>query len=589
MIETLQAVPPAVAFVLAALVALVGGRAVGTAAGVLAGGYVTWWTLSVPEGRHGSVTFLEFAVNPVAVDPASRVTGLAFGAFAVVAIGYLSATGGDRAHLAAALAYAGAALWSVFAGDWLGLFVGWELMALASTVLVWLHGGDAVRIGFRYALVHAIGGTVLAAGLALHAATLGIDPTVFQYGDGIAPGVPAIFVGVGIGVNAAVFGVHVWLPDTYSSPHVGASVVLSAYTTKLAVYAAYRAFPDGNVVLAYAGGAMAVIGASYALAQKDARRLLAYHIQAQVGYMLAGIGVGSSLGLAGAIAHLFNNVLFKGLLFMVAGLIVLRAGTGRLDEAKAIGRRTPILAVVFFVAAAAISGVPGTNGFVSKGMVLEAALEAGHEPLRWLLLAGAVGTFVSFCKFGYYAFRRGPEPVHRPATIPQGLAMVPVAVACVALGIWYGPFFDLLPASGEWSVTLYSRGKLLETTLLLAAGAVAFGLGRPVLGRLDGGVDVDAVRDPFVFETTKAVVSLVDATFRTAAMAEQAVRRSLLGVLTNPADRVTKRLPSGVAKRYRTRRAEVASTVGFSASVRLRAIVLVGCLLAALGLGVVAR
>jgi len=588
-IETLQAVPPAVAFVLAALAAIFGGRVAGTVAGVLAGGYVTWWTLSVPAGRHGSVTFLEFAVIPVAVDPASRVTGLAFGAFGVVAIGYLSATGGDRVHLAAALAYAGAALWSVFAGDWLGLFVGWELMALASTVLVWLHGGDAVRIGFRYALVHAIGGTVLAAGLALHAATLGIDPTVFQYGDGVAAGLPAIAVGLGIAINAAVFGVHVWLPDTYASPHVGASVVLSAYTTKLAVYAAYRAFPDGNLVLAYVGGAMAVIGASYALAQKDARRLLAYHIQAQVGYMLAGIGVGSSLGLAGAIAHLFNNVLFKGLLFMVAGLVVLRGGTGRLDEATAIGRRTPVLAAVFLVAAASISGVPGTNGFVSKGLVLDAVIEAGHEPLRWLLLAGAVGTLVSFCKFGYYAFRYGPEPVHQPTTAPQRLAMVPIAVACIALGLVYGPFFDLLPAGAEWTATPYSRGKLIETALLLTTGIVGFWLARPVLSRMDGGVDVDAVRDPLVFETTKAVVSLVDATFRTAARVEQEVRRRLIGALTNPADRVRKWLSPGLARQYRTRRAEVASTVGFTASVRLRAIVLVGCLLVALGLGVVAR
>ncbi|MXV61918.1 Na(+)/H(+) antiporter subunit D [Natronorubrum sp. JWXQ-INN-674] len=589
MIETLQAVPPAVAFLFAALVALFGGRAAGTAAGVLAGGYVTWWTLSVPAGRYGSVTFLEFAVIPVAVDPASRVTGLAFGAFAIVAIGYLSATGGDRGHLTAALAYAGAALWSVFAGDWLGLFIGWELMALTSTVLVWLHGGDAVRIGFRYALVHAIGGTVLAAGLALHAATLGVDPTVFHHGEAISAGLPALAVGLGIGVNAAVFGVHVWLPDTYASPHVGTSVVLSAYTTKLAVYAAYRAFPDGNIVLAYVGGAMAVIGASYALAQKDARRLLAYHIQAQVGYILAGIGVGSSLGLAGAVAHLFNNVLFKGLLFMVAGLIVLRGGTGRLHEARTIGKRTPILAVAFLVAAASISGVPGTNGFVSKGMVLEAALEAGHEPLRWLLLAGAVGTFVSFCKFGYYAFRRGPGPVRDPTTISQRLVMVPVAVACVALGLWYGPFFSLLPASGEWSVPLYARGKLLETTLLLITGAVVFGLGRPVLGRLDGGVDVDAVRDPLVFETTKTAVAVVETTFRTAARIEQGARRHLLETLTDPAEQVTRWLPAKFARGYRTRQAEVASTIGFTASVRLRAIVLAGCLLVALVLGVTAR
>ncbi len=588
MIDAIHAVPPAVSLWLGAAFALWGRRA-GLVAGVAACGFATWWALTVPAGTGRSWTFLEFAILPVAVDPASRVTGLAFAAFGLVAVGYLAATGGDRRHLALALAYAGAAIWAVFAGDWLGLLIGWELMALASTLLVWLHGGDAVRVGFRYALVHAIGGGLLAAGLAMHVVTQGFSPEVVHFGDGISSGLPALAVGLGVGINAAIIGVHVWLPDTYASPHVGVSVVLSAYTTKLAVYAAYRAFPEGNLTLAYVGGVMAVFGAGYALAQKDARRLLAYHIQAQVGYILAGIGVGSALGVAGAFAHLFNNVLFKGLLFMVAGLIILRAGTGKLDNSGRLGRETPLAAGAFVVAAASITAVPGTNGFVSKGMVLDAALEGGHTPLRWLLLLGAVGTIVSFCKFGYYASRRGDSRSLSDASPPQAATMAPVAIACLVIGLWYAPLFDLLPASDEWSTDPYSQRHLFEKVALFAVGATAFVLGHPLLERFDGGVDVDTVRDPLVFDGTRRLVDGVAAVFATVASTDRSVRRRLFAVLLDPVETIARVLPESTATRYRERSREVAGTIGIGPNRRYRYLAVVLCLAVALLVGVSGR
>ncbi len=589
MIEALSATPPALFVWLAALVAVVAGRRAGTVAGIGAFGLATWWTLTATEGSRGSWTFLEFPLVPVAVDPASRVTGLAFAAFGTVAIGYLSATGGDRRHLVTALVYAGAAIWAVFAGDWLGLLVGWELMALASTILVWLHGGDAVRVGFRYALVHAIGGALLAAGLALHVVAQGGGADALHYHEGITAGLPALAVGVGVGINAAIIGVHVWLPDTYASPHVGASVVLSAYTTKLAVYAAYRAFPDGNLVLAYVGGVMAVIGAGYALAQKDARRLLAYHIQAQVGYILAGIGIGSSLGVAGAFAHLFNNVLFKGLLFMVAGIIVLRAGTGSLDKGGRLGAGVPIVTGSFLVAAASITAVPGTNGFVSKGMILDAALEGGHAPLRWLLLVGAVGTVVSFVKFGYYAVWRGEIHRLRDATPGQAAAMIPVAIACLAIGLSYGLLFDLLPATGEWSTDPYSQRHILEKAALLGMGTLVFLAGRPLFERFNGGVDVDAVRDPFVFGAAANVTAAVATGFETISAGERAFRRRFVGALNDPTEAIAGKLPDELGERYRNRSAAIAGTVGIAPNIRYRYLALLCCLAIGLPVGVIGR
>ncbi len=585
--QSVYAFSPAVVVFGAAIMALV-GRRVGTLAGTLACGFTAWWALTAPAGTRGSWTFLDWQLVPVAVDPASRVAGLAFGAFGVVAIGYLSATGGDRWHLSVALTYAGAAIWAVFAGDWLGLLIGWESMALASTFLVWLHGGDAVRVGFRYALVHAIGGALIAAGLALHAVSQGMGVDVLHYSDGISSGLPAIAVGIGIGINAAMFGVHVWLPDTYASPHVGASVVLSAFTTKLAVYAAYRAFPEGNLALAYVGGAMAVAGAGYALAQKDARRLLAYHIQAQVGYILAGIGIGSSLGIAGAFAHLFNNVLFKGLLFMVAGLFVLRAGTGKLDSSGRFGRSTPVITGSFLIAAASITAVPGTNGFVSKGMVLDAALEGGHTPLRWLLLLGAVGTVASFCKFGYYAGTTGDRTL-RDATTGQALTMIPVAVACLVVGLQYGLLFDMLPLSGEWSTDPYSTRHLLEKAVLLTVGVVAFLAARPLLARLEGGVDVDAVRDPLVFVTVRRTADAVAVTFAGVASVDRSVRRWAVQTAASPVDAIERWLPDRFAATYRVHATGVAGTTGIPPVLRYRYLALAVCLVVAVLVGVGSR
>ncbi len=586
MSELLAGTPPALLIFLAALAGLTRNRGAVTTAGASACAAVAVWALTIPTGTTGQWTFLDFMLIPVSVDPASRVAGLAFAAFGIVALTYLYGTGGQWYHTTVALVYIGAAVWGVFAGDWLSLLIAWELMAIASTLLVWFHGGKAVRIGFRYALVHAIGGAFFAAGIGLHLVAGGLTPEGLAFSGGITSGIPAVITGFGITINAALIGFHVWLPQTYASPHVGVSVVLSAYTTKLAAYAAFRAFPEGNIALAYIGGAMAIMGAAFALAQKDARRLLAYHIQAQVGYILAGIGIGSSLGIAGAFAHLFNNVLFKGLLFMVAGVIIIRAGTASLDKSERLSLRTPLLTGAFLIAAASITAVPGTNGFVSKGMVLDAALEGGYGPLRWLLLIGAVGTVISFIKFGYLAGFRGPGNSLKDTSVVHGLAMVPVAAVCIALGVFYGAFFELLPASEQWSTTPYSRRHIQEKVMLFAIGGVLFFAGRPLLDSLNGGRDIDTIRDPFVFGATRRTVYAIAAGFEWIAVRELAVRTRVAGVVYQPVDAVATLLPRQVEPLYRAYASGVAGTTGIKPSVSYRLFALIACLLVGLILGV---
>jgi multicomponent Na+:H+ antiporter subunit D len=566
--ESLLAVPPIVLVVLAALVVPWCTRRTGHAIGAVALAAVAVWALVVPDGTGPTASFLGTDLVLVAVDDASRLVGLALAGFGAFAVGYAFVVGTDRGHLTIALAYVGASLWSVFVGDWLSLALGWELMAIASTLLVWYHGGDAVRAGYRYALVHAVGGGLLLVGVALHWAAVGGGADTLQYdGTGIAAGLPALAVGLAVGVNAGLIGVHIWLPRTYAAPHVATSVILSAYTTKVAVYAAYRAFPEGNLVLAYVGGVMTIYGAVYALAQKDMRKLLAYHIQAQVGYMLAGIGIGSALGVAGGFGHLFNNVLYKGLLFMIAGFVVVRTGKNKLDEFGALGRATPLLFVTFLVAALSITGVPGFSGFVTKGMVLDAAVEIDATLLEALLLAGAVGTFVSFMKFGYYAFLDGERAAAPDLSVRDAAVALPIAGACVLFGVYYPALFALLPATEAWSTEPYSPTHLSKALVLAGGSLAAFLVAKPLFGRVAGGRDVDAVRDPFVFRGTELVTSGLARLFGRVDGWIAGAGWLLVGAARNPRATIAAALPDSVEARYHRRADRLPGAAGLKTSI----------------------
>ncbi len=471
---------------------------------------VAAWALVVPDGTGPTYQFLGFELLIVDVDQFTRLMVAIFGAFGALAVAFAFFADMGKRHLFWGLSYVGASLWTVTVGDWLGLVVGWEVMAIASTIFVWLSGGTSIRTGYRYALAHAIGGSLLMAGIVAHLIALGAsvpvtDPTILHFGDGVSEGLAAVLAGVGIGVNAAIIGFHAWLPDTYSAPTAATSVFLCCYTTKTAVYAFYRAFPNGNIVLAYMGGAMAIYGAAYALAQKDMRRLLSYHIQAQVGFMLVGIGIGSTLGIAGGFAHLFNHILYKGLLFVSAGLIILQLGVNRLDDFGALGRSAPITLGAFLIGALSITGVPGFNGFVSKAMLTDAVSAEGSTPLMIMLWMGSIGTFASFAKFGYYAFLYG-EPIDGDdANLGHGGVVAALAGGCILFGVYYVALLQLLPFGGEVTVDPYYLAKMLEVAALATAGIVLFVVSKPLLDRLHGGIDVNKAHDPLAFYGTRAM------------------------------------------------------------------------------------
>ncbi|WP_135819875.1 Na(+)/H(+) antiporter subunit D [Halostella litorea] len=557
------AVPPAVPVLAVALLLPLLSRRVGHALGALTAAAVMAWSYLVPAGAHLSdVAFLGFDAVLFNVDPFSRLMGTIFGLIGAAAVVYSYYSGAENIQTAYALTYVGSSLGAVFAGDWLTLIFFWELMAVTSTLLVWHHGGEAVRAGFRYALLHGIGGSLLMAAIVWHYVEVGTFLFASVPGGpataGITAGLPAAMAALGIGINVGFIGLHAWLPDTYPRPHVAASVFLCVYTTKTGVYGMYRAFPEGHVWIAYMGGAMAVFGALFALFQNDMRRLLSYHIQSQVGYMVAGVGIGGALAQAGAFAHVFNHILYKGLLFMTAGVVVYRTGRENLMKLGGLSRQMPITATAFTVAALSIAGFPGFNGFVSKGIVISASHYdfhgvvhfGGHTGLGWLLLIGGVGTFMSFIKFGYYAFFHGEyDGDVADANAGQSVAMVAVAALCVVFGLVPGALFGLLPFDVTDGAVVshvyhtYTVSHIAEGVALAAAGLVGFFATKKPLSKLGRVPDVDAVYAPLSFYGTRGLVRGVTETYAAVDRAAVAVATAAMATARDPR-RLTGRLPA---------------------------------------------
>ena len=510
--EALALVPPVLFLLVGAIALLVLPRLPGYTVAGLSLLLLIPISLLAPEGAHLTLPFLGFEATFLLIDDFTRLLGFGFGVLGTAAVWYAYETDLSRRSGAIAQTYMASTIGVVFAGDWLTVVFFWELMAVFSTVLVWMYGGDAVRAGYRYAIAHGIGGSLVLFAVIWHYATVGtfaFDAVV----DGIAPGGPALLALAGIGVNLGFIGLHTWLPDTYPRPHIASSVFLSVFTTKTSAYILYRAFPEGELFIAYMGGLMAVYGVVFALLQHDMRALLSYHIQAQVGYMVAGIGIGTAIGVAGAMGHLFNNVMYKALLFMAVGIIIYRTGEHDLYQLGGLWREMPLTALAFGLGAISITAVPGTNGFISKGLILDAADPGYHgapeyQALYWLLMIGALGTFLSFIKLGYYAFLHGPsEGTVRDATVGQSVAMLSIGAVCIIFGVWWQGFVGLLPDGtfllDTLNVNPYSVGHLTIAVVLMVGSVLAFAAIRKPLGGIGHVKDVDRWTAPIVFYTGK--------------------------------------------------------------------------------------
>ena len=427
--------------------------------------------LLMKPGTYGVASFLGQELVLGRVDSLSLVFSYVFTTMAFIGMVYALHVDDDSQHVSA-LIYVGGALGVTFAGDFLSLYVFWEIMAISSSLLVLLRReSSAVAAGYRYLLVHILGGLILLAGIVLHWSQTGS----LTFGDmGIYSGGMAwALILVAFMLNAAVPPLGAWLPDAYPQATVTGAVFMTAFTTKSAVYVLIRGYA-GTEVLVWLGAAMAIYGVVYAVLENDARRLLAYHIISQVGYMVCGVGIGTALATNGATAHAFAHILYKGLLFMGAGAVLQMTGLRKLSDMGGLYKTMPITLGLYMIGAFAISAVPLFSGFVSKSMVVTAAGEVHREWIFLMLTLASAGTFLhTGLKLPYYMFFgkdsgvRGKEPPSN-MLVAMGLA----ATACIVIGVFPGLLYEHLPNPVEFIP--YTLQHVTSTLGMLGFTALGF-------------------------------------------------------------------------------------------------------------------
>ena len=412
--------------------------------------------LQMPRGSCWHYPFLSYELVLGRVDALSLCFAYVFVITAFLGMVYALRVEQDGQH-AAAFIYAGAALGVTFAGDFLTLFIFWELMAIASAVIIWCRRSSAsIGAGFRYLLVHLFGGTALLAGIIMEVSRTGsiaFNPLSFA-------GAGTYLILTGFLINAAVPPFNAWLSDSYPEATVTGSVFLSIFTTKSAVYVLLRGFP-GWELLTWLGAIMALYGIIYALLENNIRRFLAYHIVSQVGFMVCGAGMGTELSMNGSAAHAFCHILYKALLFMAVGAVIEVTGREKITElqGRRLFKRMPICFSMYMVGAFSISAVPLFNGFVSKNMIIFAAGEV-HRPIIYLLLElASVGTFLSITLKLPYGMWFGRAPIDQTIVLKEIkepplnmlIAMGMTALLCIVTGVYPRVLYDILPFNATYS------------------------------------------------------------------------------------------------------------------------------------------
>jgi multicomponent Na+:H+ antiporter subunit D len=426
--------------------------------------------LTMQPGSYGAMEFIDQNLQIAKVDKLSIVFATVFTVMALIGMVYALHLTRAGQHVAA-FVYVGCALGVVFAGDYLTLFLFWEGMAFASAYLVFARGGrQAIRAAFRYLMVHITGGLALLGGILLHGAATGsllFGPIEEGMGTG------AYLILAGFLLNAAVPPLNAWLTDAYPEATVTGAVFMSAFTTKTAVYVLARAFP-GVELLVWLGTVMALYGVIYAVLENDCRRLLAYHIVSQVGYMVAGVGIGTELAVNGATSHAFAHILYKALLFMGAGAVIYVTGRRKLTELGGLYKSMPITVALYMIGAFAISAFPFFSGFVSKSMVVAAAGEDHRALVMLALTMASSGTFLhTGLKLPYYMFYgtdRGLQAREPPGNMLVAMGMA--AALCIAIGVFPGPLYALLPYPVDFEP--YTGAHVTESLGILMFTALGF-------------------------------------------------------------------------------------------------------------------
>ena len=425
--------------------------------------------LLLPHGAFGQIEFLNFTLTTVRVDKLSLLFGYIF-----MIAAFLNAIYGlhskNLIQQVAIFIYSGSAIGAVFSGDLITLFIFWELTAVSSVLLIWARGTEkSFRAGLRYLVYQLISGMLLLVGVILYATSKGsIEFTNINANQN-----GALLILLAFGIKSAFPFLHSWLQDAYPEATEIGTVVLSTFSTKLGIYALARGFA-GLDILVLIGAVMAAFPIFYAVIENDLRRVLAYSLNNQLGFMVVGIGIGTELAINGAAAHAFAHILYKSLLFMSMGAVLYRVGTVNGSDLGGLYKSMPWTACFCIIGAASISAFPFFSGFVAKSLIMSAVLEENHWIVWLVLLFASAGVFhhagIKIPFFAFFAHDSGIRCKEAPKNmlIAMGLA----SILCIGIGCFPAVFYKLLPF--EVSYVPYTMSHVLSQFQLLIFSALAF-------------------------------------------------------------------------------------------------------------------
>jgi multicomponent Na+:H+ antiporter subunit D len=427
------------------------------------------YTVTLEAGTTVDLTLFSYTLEVLRVDKLALVWGYIFHIAAFLGVLY-AIHEDDWVQGAMAQIYMGSAVGAVFAGDLITLFVFWELTAISSVFLIWARKTErSFHTGMRYLIVQIGSGVLLLAGALLIYADTG--SIAFNHIGIDSLGGKIIFLAFGI--KCAFPLLHNWLQDAYPEATVTGTVILSAFTTKLAVYALARGYA-GTEVLILIGTIMTAFPIFYAVIENDLRRVLAYSLNNQLGFMVVGIGIGTELSINGTAAHAFSHILYKALLFMSMGAVLFRTGTIKGSELGGLHKTMPWTTGFCIIGAASISAFPLFSGFISKSMILTAL---GHEgywfPWAVLVFASA-GVFhhsgIKIPYFAFFAHDSGLRPKEAPLNML--LAMGIAASLCIGIGVYPDALYAILPFPVDY--VPYTTAHVITQLQLLMFSALAF-------------------------------------------------------------------------------------------------------------------
>ena len=468
--EILLPLNPGIWLIVGALIAVLLPQTLSRWFAVILPVFLIAFLFSLNLDNYGTISFFDYSLETFRLDALSRVFGLIF--LIASALGNLYALGDDvhKLQRSAALAYAGGAISAVFAGDMITLFIFFEVAAIASVFLIWARRTErAFAAGMRYLIFQIGAGVILLAGLLIHVSVTGsID---FDKLGLEAPG--GILILIAFGIKSAFPLVHNWLQDAYPEATISGTVILSGFTTKLAIYALARSYA-GTEILIWIGAVMAIFPIFYAIIENDLRRVLTYSLNNQLGFMVVGIGIGTEMALNGTVSHAFVHILYKALLLMSMGAVLLRTGTCNGSELGGLVKTMPWTAAFCIVGAASASAFPLFSGFISKSMIITAAGEQGYWIIWLILLFASAGVlYHSGIRIPYFAFF-SEDKGHRvkEAPWPMLVAMGAAAFLCIIIGVFPAPLYAMLPFSVDY--VPYTAYHVINQLQLLMFAALAF-------------------------------------------------------------------------------------------------------------------